>query len=80
MDVPYWHHMDLIHKVAVDQLKVRWTTQNRDQVFRMIDLYRQAKSLRSNLSTDALKSIELHSSNGVTTKGWLAVGMQCISS
>ena len=45
------------HHIRVTGLKVRWTVDSRNQIFRLMDTYRDARALRKVLSAQATKAI-----------------------
>ncbi|KAL5106524.1 hypothetical protein TcWFU_000549 [Taenia crassiceps] len=61
-------HEDLepVHRVVVENPKMRWNETNRNLVYTMMHMYNHAQMLKKNLSAQALKGISLDIANGST--------------
>ncbi|VDK36481.1 unnamed protein product [Taenia asiatica] len=61
-------HEDLepVHRVVVENPKMRWNETNRNLVYTMMNMYNHAQMLKKNLSAQALKGISLNIANGPT--------------
>ncbi|VDM30527.1 unnamed protein product [Hydatigera taeniaeformis] len=61
-------HEDLepVHRVVVENPKMRWNETNRNLVYTMMNMYNHAQTLKKNLSAQALKGISLDITNGPT--------------
>nr|CDS20756.1 Breast cancer overexpressed gene 1 protein [Echinococcus granulosus] len=61
-------HEDLepVHRVMVENPKMRWNETNRNLVYTMMNMYNHAQTLKKNLSAQALKGISLDIANGPT--------------
>ncbi|KAL5970709.1 hypothetical protein TSMEX_001541, partial [Taenia solium] len=61
-------HEDLepVHRVVVENPKMRWNETNRNLVYTMMNMYNHAQMLKKNLSAQALKGISLDIANGPT--------------
>lgn len=63
--IPYFLQLEPIHRVTVENPKMRWNETNRNLVYTMMNMYKHAQNLKKNLSAQALKgiSLEIASSN-----------------
>ncbi|VEL35115.1 unnamed protein product, partial [Protopolystoma xenopodis] len=71
-------HEDLTptHRLLIHDVKLRWNEANRDLVYTMMDTYQHARALKRNLSSQAIRTINLQPVNGagVGTSGEVGVG------
>lgn len=51
--------LEPVHRVRVENLRMRWNETNRNLVYAMMNMYNHARALKKNLSAQALKAISL---------------------
>lgn len=62
----FFTQLEPVHRVVVENPKMRWNETNRNLVYTMMNMYNHAQTLKKNLSAQALKGISLDIANGPT--------------